>query len=519
MERTLKIELANILPNGRHFYAKLNLPAAEYELRDAYHQLRLQGNYDIPLEVSILNSPLLRGLSERRLDSPTLNELNFFAKRLSALDEYDRLALRAMASKYFRLEEEDVKEDELLISMNGLINLTYDLNEVVVFPGIEDDMALGEFIIKNNLNDDIAAMPETSLYLLYPEWIGEQQRKREGGVFIDGDYFVPKPYEKKNIYTSKELPESEKITSYAFRLEIAPAPGNDLDMEATEPESKWISLPIEKSEADAAVKAQGAEKIEDCVYLGFESVIPQIDADQFGDMRKFDELNALAKEIMEMSFKEQAKFKAVLCAESPGKIGQILDIATHLKDYELNTSVESSGEFFEAYLKTHLPSSFDGSWLNNLSAENAGQRLLEVLGAKMTDYGVISSRGRSLYELVPMEKHAEVLDKRMEVIEIFGHTALFSNDRIAGKDVPEGLYKYELRDGDDGYFATVEKQVAVNHGGTVLTNKPLQLEKGEYQVFGEETYPNFLWDKITVREYVESQSETEDENQTIGEIK
>ena len=59
-----------------------------------------------------------------------------------------------------------------------------------------------------------------------------------------------------------------------------------------------------------------------------------------------------------------------------------------------------------------------------------------------------------------------------EVIEIAGQTALFTNDRLMPADIPKGTYCYGLRQSDDSErFCTIEKNVTVNHGGTVITKE------------------------------------------------
>ena len=75
-------------------------------------------------------------------------------------------------------------------------------------------------------------------------------------------------------------------------------------------------------------------------------------------------------------------------------------------------------------MKIHLAVEFDGDWLNSLYAKAEGDELLKRLGASLTDYGVISARGRSLYELVPYrEQEAKelavqaVTDEKLEFAE------------------------------------------------------------------------------------------------------
>ncbi len=56
-------------------------------------------------------------------------------------------------------------------------------------------------------------------------------------------------------------------------------------------------------------------------------------------------------------------------------------------------------------------------------------------------------------------------------VELFGIPALFSHGRIEDSRVPEGLYRYDLRgfDDDPGRPATLEKNVVVNHAGSILS--------------------------------------------------
>ena len=100
--------------------------------------------------------------------------------------------------------------------------------------------------------------------------------------------------------------------------------------------AEWISLPIVKSEADRIANLHNEGCIEDCVYFDFESSIPQITSEIFGDMQDFDKLNALAQHMVYMSPDDQIKFKAVLTAEQPQNINDVLDISERLRDYELS---------------------------------------------------------------------------------------------------------------------------------------------------------------------------------------
>ena len=85
---------------------------------------------------------------------------------------------------------------------------------------------------------------------------------------------------------------------------------------------------------------------------------------------------------------------------------------------------------------------------------------------------------------------------------------LFSNGRLRDEDVPEGLYRYDLRgsDYDPGQPVTVEKTVVVNHAASVLMAEELDLGAEGRLYLGEEGL-NFTGAELTVREFMEEQQQ------------
>ena len=401
MAKQLKLEIARENPEaGNWLYADLQLPADEHEIRDAYQRARITSS-DIFHQYQVYECEAIPMLPFRRLDAPTIDELNFLAKRLDGLNEEERLVLRAISPKIMK-----VGEDEL-VSMKDLINMTYGLDEVSIISNVRTPQQLGQFVIENDLHRDVEAVPEESLYLLDTKKIGELQQRNDGGVFVDGHYIVAGEYELREIYDGQHLPTEEATPWYAFRLDVTRPPAGD-DLAEVEAIAETLSLPVAREDADALARRLGLERIEDCVYLGFESSIPQIDADKFGDMHDFDKLNNLSEMMLEMSPSDQVKFKAVLSAEEPENIEQVLDVARGLDQYEFAPMVEDEAHFFKSYLIRHLDTKVDPKWLDTLLARNEGTELLERLGGTLTDYGVVSSRGGHLYE--PVSRYEQTDD-------------------------------------------------------------------------------------------------------------
>ena len=101
-----------------------------------------------------------------------------------------------------------------------------------------------------------------------------------------------------------------------------------------------------------------------------------------------------------------------------------------------------------------------------------------------------------------------LLNEKLQEIEIFDKPGLFSNGRLRDEDVPEGLYRYDLRgsDYDPGQPITVEKTVVVNHAASVLMAEELDLGAEGRLELGEDGL-NFTGAELTVREFMEEQQQ------------
>ena len=62
-------------------------------------------------------------------------------------------------------------------------------------------------------------------------------------------------------------------------------------------------------------------------------------------------------------------------------------------------------------------------------------------------------------------------------VTIFDRPALFTECRVDRATVPEGVYRYELRHGDEDWGEPIElaRSIFANYYGTVLTREPFQL--------------------------------------------
>ena len=494
-EKTLKLEISNPTESGKVYYGTLALPASELEIEDSMQQIRTtleRQNYE---SISIYECNILPQLTDSRLDTLTMKELNFFAKRLASLNEEEQLVLQAVAPKYIG---EDII-NALPVSIKTLINLTYGLEKVPIISAVSTDKELGEFVIENDLHPDLEKLPAESRSLLDRTVVGKWMRENDGGVFIKDKYVVAGEYELMEVYDGISLPLQEQEERYVFRINVAATD--------SEKSAQWLSLPIKRIEADRLAKLFGAEKIEECACIGFESVMPQIEEKDIQDLSGFMKLNFIASQYMKMSPENRMKYKAVLNREKNFSLGYAEKSLSRLEQYELDPKVEYADDYFRKYLYRHLDIKFDARWLDDVNFMKEGQVLKERTGAAITPYGIISSPGGSLYTNIPRRREESIQDEKLEVVEFFGQNALFSDTRLKQSEIPKGFYRYELRDGDNGNFASIEERVFVNHAGTLLMREPIDLGKNGYLELDDDSTLNFLGYEQTIKEFLEEQTE------------
>ena len=97
--------------------------------------------------------------------------------------------------------------------------------------------------------------------------------------------------------------------------------------------------------------------------------------------------------------------------------------------------------------------------------------------------------------------------EKYQEVEIFDVPGLFSNGRIDPATIPEGMYVYDLRGSDDdpGQPITVENHVTVNHAGSVITAKPLDLGEDGRLNLTEEECLNFVGGEISAYRFLNEQ--------------
>lgn len=97
-----------------------------------------------------------------------------------------------------------------------------------------------------------------------------------------------------------------------------------------------------------------------------------------------------------------------------------------------------------------------------------------------------------------------VWNTEYEGVNVCGVEALYSNERLTREDIPKGMHCYYLRNRDDGIgFATLEPQVDVNLGGTIVTKEPIEMPQEGYIELTDDNYPDFVGDDYSLEQFME----------------
>ncbi len=388
-KKQMMVEMsAEAIDGDGWYYASLDLPATDYQIRDALQRLRMLPERKALMTISIYNCTLIPALNDMRIDSNNIEEINFLAHRLDSLNEDEKYVFKANIPK-------TLDNEGGILSITRLINSTYGLDKVSVISNVSDLRELGQFVIDNELTDEVKNVPPASRHLLDKYKVGQKQCNADGGVFVNGRYIVAGEYEMPTVYDGKTLLFPEDKTDWVFKLLL-----NDPSKSEGKDEV-WIELPMDEAKANEIARQNDLPTMKYGIYYGFESSIPQIDEVQFKNPFAFVQVNKLAEKIKDMSEPTLIKFKAILEAEIPTYMQEVSNIANRISEYDFESISHSESTFFKKYLLYQMDTRFDYNWLKNIGFEPDAVKLKNKLGITITDYGPVSARGRSLTELVP----------------------------------------------------------------------------------------------------------------------
>lgn len=363
-------------------YEYITFPVNKYSFNDQLDRAGIFGEYTA--EISELeNETELKNI--KLSDEPTVDELNFLAKRLEEVctDKCMALAYNAVISQYDS------------VSIAEAINCTYGLDTVPVYP-CKNAEEYGAVVLENDFLEELNEIPDELYGLLDNEKVGKLMQEREKGVFIDGYYAIASSYEPQLVYDDV-LPEP--MDEWMFKLEVTVMDGDDPDEDMLE----TLTLPAGE-ERIKELEDKFGKPASEWVWLSLQSELYVFDSDSMQNADSVEQLNELAVTFSEMSRSEMVKFKAVLEMEQPESVSEAIEISMSLDDYEFDPSTIDLKDYGEKYLSEMLPPDFDRTVLSDGITAYLGRNISEKNGSQMTEYGILSSAGGQIYSMIEAEQ-------------------------------------------------------------------------------------------------------------------
>lgn len=378
----IKIITVKITENNSDKYEYVEFPVNRYGLNDKLDRAGIFGEYTVKIS-ELANETGLKNINLS--DEPTVDELNFLAKKLEEVctDKYKALAYSAVISQHES------------VSIAEAINCTYGLENVLIYP-CNSAAEYGEIVLENELFEEAKDISDEIYELLDREKVGKIMQEREGGIFKDGYYIIPSSYEPQLVYDDV-LPEA--MDGWLFKLEATVMDGDDPDEDILE----TLTLPASE-ERISELEDKFGKPASEWVWLSFKSGLCALDSEAMQNADDVEQLNEFASAVSEMSRSELVKFKAVLEKEQPESVAEATDIFMSLDDYEFDPTVINFEDYAEKYLSEMLPPDFDRTVLSDGLNAYLGRNISEKNGSQLTEYGMLSSAGGQIYSMIEAEQ-------------------------------------------------------------------------------------------------------------------
>ncbi len=358
--------------NPSYFGAQLSLPATNIEIQGAFERARISFEYhgftvkDYDCEQDYLNE-----LLPQKLQKASVNELNYLAKRLSRMDEFEKAAFEGI----IKME----KEPDLV----RLINLTYNLSECNVASGIQNDEQLGNFYVNNGFIPELEEASEKVLEYIDYEKVGRICREAEKGVYIESGYVVKSETDIKVVYDGTNIPELDDDPECFFKLCKKGC------FEAEKEKGVWLKLPALESKIESALSELSASSLDECIFTNCISNIPPLD-DVFSATGDIGKLNKLSNAVTKIINNNMASnYKAALEYEGCTDLDFAIDIAQNLNCYDFYPSFCSPDDYGRQVLLENSGLSPDDIAFELLDFKKYGEEKMKIDGVLSTDYGLI----------------------------------------------------------------------------------------------------------------------------------
>ena len=182
---------------------------------------------------------------------------------------------------------------------------------------------------------------------------------------------------------------------------------------------------------------------------------------------------------------------------------------------------ENLEEVYTRFNSTHHPL-FRGHSLSvsDVVVNDKGAFFVDSIGFKKIDFDESKThKPDNLMRIVYVEPHRPAFEAEIpHEYEAESKAVGGLIEVVDSMKVPDGCYRYDFREGDDGDIATLEKSVNVNFGGSVFVKEPIEIPDDGYIEMDEDSSPNFTGDAMTIAEFAETDLSQLNQGEGMGGI-
>ena len=392
MNKVCEVYLATDDAHG----VELSLPVSQYEMMDAFEQLRTEPAEDVYWQVDeFYHCDFLAPHLDARM---SIFEFNALTEQLSKLGAWQETALAGLLQMQ---EQKHIQENSGVITAQELLTLAYNTDCCQVLAEVHTDEELGKFYVENGFREDLDALPERVYELLDYAKIGKQMRAAENGVFTRSGYVI-------QMEKLQPLPdyEPQREISYMIRLTLM--------NHENEQKTAVLDLPATEQRLLEVQNELDAPEWFDAQFTGCDAIAPQLNT-LLTDVEDLPKINELAKSLQELKADGQlTKFKAVVDATQCETLDDVFDRIEKLPQYCFETKIRDKDALVRDELEFVLGGKDADLIYKHLNREAYAEDVLKQYGAEITPYGMVNRADFGpLHEPIPKQQQEQTQEPQM----------------------------------------------------------------------------------------------------------
>jgi hypothetical protein len=313
-----------------------------------------------------------------------LRQMNRLVQRICDLG-YSREALKAWCCSQAHCTAEDA------------LRASYNMGSIMYMPGMDTDEELGEFALENGMIEEYNSLPDDIYDALDKTKVGAKMREMEGGVFVNGGYFL-----EGEDFSGEPLPAEEPIAYFQVRFSDEYHDSGDPLRRVWEKQSTGLfhnphDVPLSDSDERLIARTFGREDLSG-LPIENRSIIPYLNG-MISGVDELPELDLLNEALTGMNKDEIQKYKALLEVVGPGTPSTALRLADEMGYYDVTPAYADPANYGLQHAAYKYGLDADCRLLDYVDLAGYGAEMLRAEGYEATRYGAVYRNAMAMKHL------------------------------------------------------------------------------------------------------------------------